>query len=331
MTATTETHPLISRLNTRIARLTNEAATKELTPRGNMTAKRQREYDQRLRDARAIRNQIRLLEGFRDALATSTLPGDLLGIGALSQETFDYFCAHKSWPTEGYNQSIRNALAKNGITENTYADKRERFLALAAPPDVAGDTALEIRRREAAILPGSIQGFFPTPPLVVARMLEYAQIMDDDTILEPSAGTGVILDTIRSKWADAVDLWACECNHDLRDLLALKGYRFVERIGSDFMDGGPFDQDPRFDLIVGNPPFERGQDREHIRRAYDWLAPEGRLVMICSEGPFFRNHTADVQFRLWLANVGAETEQLPEDAFKPSGTGTRCRIVFVAK
>lgn len=330
MTATME-HPLILKVNQRIAKYQAEVENLQRPMTQSPTQKRLGEYNRRVADGERLKITIRALEGWRDALATDALPAGLLGAGTLGNETLDWFVHREGWPTGQWNKGLASALQRAGITEGTYADKRAEFLALAAPPDVDGQRHVEIQRRQAAILPGSVKGFFPTPPAVVQRMLEYAQIREDDLILEPSAGTGVILDAIRQHWADAVELYCCEINHTLRDLLEMKGYRFAERIGSDFLNGGPYDQDPRFDVIVGNPPFEDGQDRQHIVRAYQWLAPGGRLVMICSEGPFFRMAKADVQFRLWLAEHGAETERLPADAFKPSGTSVTTRLVIMYK
>ena len=72
-----------------------------------------------------------------------------------------------------------------------------------------------------------------------------------------------------------------------------------------------------------NPPFERGQDREHVRHAYGFLNPGGRLVAVMSEGPFFRDRRADRAFRDWLDALGAEVERLP------AGTGVQTRLVVL--
>jgi phospholipid N-methyltransferase len=332
MSTTIDTSALIEPINKRIKKYRDEAAALlNSTISGSPTAKRVREQEKRFKDGQRLRTKAEALEGYRDALATGTLPPKLLGMARITELALEHIVFDERWPVGEWNQSIRTALNRSGIVEDTYTDRRNTFLALAAPPDVAGDVAIQIKKREAAILPGSIDGYFPTPPPVIERMLEHAEIHEGDIILEPSAGGGAILDAIRARWADAVDLYACECNRDLHELLELKGYRFPERIGWDFMDGGPYDQDMRYDRIIGNPPFEKGQDMQHIMRAYQYLGQDGLLVMICSEGPFFRSDKAAVQFRLWLSEVGAETERLPEGAFKASGTGVACRIVIIYK
>ena len=63
------------------------------------------------------------------------------------------------------------------------------------------------------------------------------------------------------------------------------------------------------------------------------LASGGRLVAIMSQGPFFREDRKAKDFREWLDEVGGESEELPEDAFKGieafRQTGVRTRIVSI--
>ena len=60
------------------------------------------------------------------------------------------------------------------------------------------------------------------------------------------------------------------------------------------------------------------------------VAPGGRLVAICSEGPFFRQDAAAVSFRGWLDAIGATVEKLPPDTFRESGTGVAARLIVAA-
>jgi len=83
-----------------------------------------------------------------------------------------------------------------------------------------------------------------------------------------------------------------------------------------------------------NPPFEKGQDIEHIRHAYELLAAGGRLVAIASEGPFFRSDAKSVAFREWLCGLDdAFDEVLPADtftgvaAFRQTGVKTRLLVL----
>ncbi len=71
-----------------------------------------------------------------------------------------------------------------------------------------------------------------------------------------------------------------EINPSLREILEMKGYNVV---ASDFLDYGG-----EYDVIVMNPPFEKLQDIDHVRHAFDLLTEGGRLVAVMSESPFFR-------------------------------------------
>jgi 16S rRNA G1207 methylase RsmC len=76
-----------------------------------------------------------------------------------------------------------------------------------------------------------------------------------------------------------------------------------------------------------NPPFERGQDVDHILHAYPMLAPKGTLTAIVSAGVFHRKDNKTQGFRKLLEQSQAFVQQLPSEAFKSSGTMTQCTIV----
>lgn len=156
-------------------------------------------------------------------------------------------------------------------------------------------------------------------------MIEAARIEPGHTVLEPSAGKGDILDMLRADFGDQVHISAVEINRTLQDVLEAKGHE-VEF--ADFLE-----HRGRCDRIVMNPPFEHGQDIDHVRRAYDCLRPFGRLASVMSEGPFFRTDKKAEAFRVWLQGVDGTSEQLPEHAFKGveaiGETGCRTRLVVI--
>ena len=82
-----------------------------------------------------------------------------------------------------------------------------------------------------------------------------------------------------------------------------------------------------------NPPFENGQDMDHVQHAFRLLKEGGRVVAIMSEGPFFRSDTKADSFRKWLAEVEGQSEKLPEGSFKDSfrSTGVNTRLVVIDK
>lgn len=188
--------------------------------------------------------------------------------------------------------------------------------------EARGDDPVKIAERE--LIGRELPGFFPTPPRIIARLLELADIDAEHSVLEPSCGKGDILDAVKSQQPDA-QLYAIEKNLTLADVLAAKGHE-VE-FGDFLKHAGEYDR------IVMNPPFEQGADIDHVRHAFSLLRPEGRLVSVMCEGPFFRSDQKSAAFREWLDEVGAETELLPADAFTGAEafreTTVRTRIVVI--
>jgi len=146
---------------------------------------------------------------------------------------------------------------------------------------------------------------FPTPHELVQRMIGLAEIKQGDRVLEPSAGTGRILEAIHA--AGGVSI-AVEINHEL--VMSLRT-RFDDVRHGDFM---ACHLEP-VDAVVMNPPFANGQDIEHITHAFSMVKPGGRLVAICANGP-----RQERRLRWLVEQLGGMWEVLPADTFKESGT-----------
>lgn len=164
-------------------------------------------------------------------------------------------------------------------------------------------------------------GFFETPAEVVKQMLALVSICSGDLVLEPSAGYGAIAKFLRDL---PCTLDVCEINPERAQGLVAEGYDLITH---DFFDLEVF---PVYDVIVMNPPFEEGQDIDHVRRAFDFLAPSGVLVSVMCEGVFFRRNSKAQAFREWLETVG-RSERLPPGSFKESGTMVSARLVVITK
>ena len=174
-------------------------------------------------------------------------------------------------------------------TANPKNDARLRLLSLKERNDLAAERrstkAARFKTMEArhdngtAPLAVSSHNLFPTPPPLAARLVDLAGIQALHRVLEPSAGTGRLLDHIHPHATTT----ACELSQELCGLLfhrfphvALKCGDFLARTCADL--GGPFDR------IVMNPPFQRGEDVKHILHAYSMLTPGGLLVSLCYDG-----------------------------------------------
>jgi hypothetical protein len=108
-----------------------------------------------------------------------------------------------------------------------------------------------------------------TPPEVVAIIVKKLGLFEGADVLESWAGNGSIADGIRDACPSAV-ITCVEPVGALRQILRFKGY--------DVMETGEFlevDCWPGFDRIAMNPPSEKGQDIEHVRRAFEMLKPGG--------------------------------------------------------
>lgn len=170
-------------------------------------------------------------------------------------------------------------------------------------------------------------GFFRTPGPVIRAMLEIVPIGDRGkvTILEPSAGDGAIVDTLLKSGVMPDRIWCIEKNANRCAVLREK----AARVGcGDFMrfkNSAAF----RWSRIYMNPPFEAGQDIQHVMKAYTLLSPGGKLVSVMSEGPFFRGDNRSQMFRDWLEKTGGWSDRLPADSFRESGTGVSTRLVMI--
>jgi hypothetical protein len=183
-----------------------------------------------------------------------------------------------------------------------------------------------IKKMERELVGMKLPGFFPTPRAVIDEMVGIAGIEPGMKVLEPSAGKGDIAEAMQEAGAE-VD--AIELSSRLRDILTAKG---VNVIDNDFTGVEP---EPKYDAVVMNPPFENGQDIEHVEHAYKFLKPGGKLVAIMSAGPFYRQDKQATAFREWLDSVGGSHEAMPEGSFAGSDafrqTGVRTEMVTITK
>ena len=219
----------------------------------------------------------------------------------------------------------RKRLARMGI-ENVVELRAylRDFIEFLPERNLEAEKQRAIKKKERELVNSRIDGFFPTPKAIVGKMIDEADIQPGEKVLEPSAGKGNIADEIREKYPDnALDV--VEWNASLNELLSEKGHNVV---GENFLH-----HTEKYDKIIMNPPFENGQDIDHIRHAYSLLNDGGRVVCIMSEGPFYRSDKKSTEFREWLDSLGGVSEKLPDGAFKNSerSTGVNTRLVVIDK
>jgi len=169
------------------------------------------------------------------------------------------------------------------------------------------------------VIPPSRNGYFPTPKAVVQQLIELADLKDEMSVLEPSAGQGAIVDELRSIGFEPT---VCEILPENARILMAKNYYLA---CSDFFEL----KEKRFDRVIMNPPFEFQADIDHVLHAHSLLRSKGLLVSVMSAGISFRQDKKAVAFRKFIEENNGEIIRLPIGSFKESGTGVNAVIVTV--
>lgn len=168
--------------------------------------------------------------------------------------------------------------------------------------------------------------FFPTPPAVAERVIELADIQNGMRVLEPSAGRGALALAAQQSALDVkVDMFELmpENNAHLHSM-NIKNAKIGDPI--DFLSVEPM---ASFDRIVMNPPFGRQADIKHVSHALKFLKPGGLLVSVMASSVTFRSNKLTTDFRQLIVDRGGHIEELPEGAFKSSGTMVNTVIVVI--
>ena len=162
--------------------------------------------------------------------------------------------------------------------------------------------------------------FFETPRAVAERLCDLADLTPGETVLEPSAGRGALADVLSERGA----LVLCvELNPRNAQCLRDKGYEVSEE---DFLTM-PATAD--YATIIANPPFTKQQDIDHVNHMLDCLGTPGVCVSVMSAGTRFRENAKATAFRGRIVSFGGEFFDLPDGAFKDSGTNANACVVRV--
>lgn len=163
---------------------------------------------------------------------------------------------------------------------------------------------------------------FPSPPWVVELLLENARIEPGMRCLEPSAGFGSVAIAMQELGGKV------EVIEPLPELQTILTLQNLLVISSDFLTANTTNS---FQLVVQNPPFS--QQISHIKKAYQSLSSEGRLVSLVSNSPWQYNTSLYKQFRHWLNTFNAEVQELPWGLFVNSDryTQVECYLITIDK
>lgn len=163
--------------------------------------------------------------------------------------------------------------------------------------------------------------FFESPEAVVSELLRQAELTPGMEVLEPSAGKGAIARAVaKVATVDCIEIQP-DLAHQLMDAKFARNVRLA-----DFLTVEPR---PVYDRVVMNPPFSLMQDIRHVLHARRFLKPNGFLVSVMSPSFTFRSTKLAESFRHTVEHEGGAYFDLPEGAFKESGTNVRTVVLML--
>lgn len=175
--------------------------------------------------------------------------------------------------------------------------------------------------------------FYPTPEPLIQKMIDgfgvrplNGFLTEVGLILEPSAGTGVILDYLiglcggYQKDRVKSQSYAIEIDLERRLILQGKGYKVID---SDFL---AYNEPTTFDLVLANPPFRNGA--AHFLKAWDVLSIGGKMCLILNASTVRDAVTADEQRVRHIVERFGRVEYMAEQ-FVEADRPTRVEIAVV--
>ena len=167
--------------------------------------------------------------------------------------------------------------------------------------------------------------FYGTPNDLANRLVELSSLKETDTILEPSAGQGSIINAIHRFMPDA---WVYYCELLDTNLSTLSKIKNSSHLCDDFM---LLDNNIKYNKIIANPPFSKNQDIDHVTKMYNMLADNGRLVSITGKHWKLSKNKKETEFRKWLTSKNATIVEIEDGTFKASGTNVGGYIIIIDK
>lgn len=313
---------LLSKLQKMYDSIDKEYKHKTRPMEQNPTPKRMREYYSRVRDGERLHTTMVIIKNMMK----------------LATEQPDHILLPK-WQKLSKKQIIdmtaRRSDGNGGLT-NEFYDTREDCLILQSlwnrECNSEHDERVALDKLLNEVRFSKIPGYFPTPSNVVDRMLERIPSFFWDhglSVLEPSAGTGSIIEKLRQY--ENVKIDAVEVNYKLYTILK---HRFgnkenVTLHNDDFLQ---WQLEKQYDLVIMNPPFENGLDVEHVTKAISHLKDDGFLISVMSPAFTFRTNKKYQEFNELLNSMDLyDYVKLDAGSFAESGTNVSTVILYVSK
>ena len=184
------------------------------------------------------------------------------------------------------------------------------------------------------------KNFYPTPPALADKLMQGIDWNFAQSVLEPSAGKGDLARVAANKMYNArrgfpvydehskrealeqADIDCVEIDSFLRSQLENTGFRVVH---DDFLT---FETQKRYDLILMNPPFDRGA--EHLLHALE-LIEHGGTIRCILNAETIRNPCTPARQRLLKALETDSSIEYVSGAFADAERSTGVEIAIVHK
>jgi SAM-dependent methyltransferase len=198
--------------------------------------------------------------------------------------------------------ALRGLSVETTLTGAMMSEMRPRFHAL--------------RDREK---PRAVSAFnlFQTPAPLARRLVSLLALKAGETVLEPSAGLGRILDEL----PEGVEAVAVEASRDCAAELFRADRDRCRVVEADFLTLTP-ETLGSFDAVAMNPPFHLRAEIRHTLHALTFLRPGGRLAGICMAGPARERE---------LRPLCSTWETLPRGTFRAEGTDVETILFTIQK
>lgn len=224
---------------------------------------------------------------------------------------------------------FKNGNAHLWFTRDDLVEKCNRLLAEyygevladAVPRDAEGGRSTALARDLA---------FYETPDAVVDEVLGAVRLRG--RVLEPSAGHGAFVRRL-VEMAEIEHVTAVEVHEDrVRRLRRIVSDR-LSVIEANFLMMNPTGD---YSAVIMNPPFCSTHWMDHVRHAFDFLAPGGDLFAILPASAEVNESPKHLAFRRWAESVnrnrwGRLWRDLPPESFAASGTRVNTVVLTIRK
>ena len=166
--------------------------------------------------------------------------------------------------------------------------------------------------------------FYPTPKELVDKMLCDINWTYVSSILEPSAGKGDIVKSIREtrgKYYEYLDVDCIEIDTNLQHILRGEGFRVVH---DNFLT---FNTLKQYSLIIMNPPFSNGD--KHLMKALKMQENGGNIICLLNAETLKNPYSIERQSLIKTLNKYNANIEYIQNAFVSAERKTNVEVALI--